>query len=188
MTSARSPRYSVGDKINPELTVLGIVDDTGRDPVYIVWHHRARWPARSSGQSRRHASRRWCWARGDAIQDAHRPLAFRRWHAAESIPTNGGSASPAPTASTRAAVRRTSLLCRRPSRYGPPTIQPQRLEDAGRRTPIRFASEVECCSFGYAVASFGPLDGVPRKDTPPRWIAPFGRAADELRSKRGLIL
>ncbi len=44
MTSARSPRYSVGDKINPELTVLGIVDDTGRDPVYIVWHHRAWCP------------------------------------------------------------------------------------------------------------------------------------------------
>jgi serine/threonine protein kinase len=42
--SAQPLRRAVGDLIGVELTVLGIVDERGREPVYIVWHHRAWCP------------------------------------------------------------------------------------------------------------------------------------------------
>ena len=39
MTAMRQV-YKVGARIHQELTVLGVVDKGGREPVYIVWHHR----------------------------------------------------------------------------------------------------------------------------------------------------
>jgi serine/threonine protein kinase len=44
MRPARSRRYRVGSRIGQDTTVLGVLDDGGRDPVYIVWHHRAWCP------------------------------------------------------------------------------------------------------------------------------------------------
>jgi serine/threonine protein kinase len=44
MTPVRAPRYRVGSRIGDDTTVLGILDDGGREPVYIVWHHRAWCP------------------------------------------------------------------------------------------------------------------------------------------------
>ncbi len=44
MRSARARRLTIGSRIGADLTVLGIVDDGGRDSVYIVWHHRAWCP------------------------------------------------------------------------------------------------------------------------------------------------
>ena len=38
----RAYRAKVGTRIGSDLTVLGIVDDHGKEPVYLVWHHK-RW-------------------------------------------------------------------------------------------------------------------------------------------------
>jgi serine/threonine protein kinase len=44
MTSANARHLKVGAGIGPDLTVLGVVDKQQRNPVYIVWHHRAWCP------------------------------------------------------------------------------------------------------------------------------------------------
>jgi serine/threonine protein kinase len=38
------PLLKVGDRIGPDLTVLGVMDKYRRNPVYIVWHHRSWCP------------------------------------------------------------------------------------------------------------------------------------------------
>jgi serine/threonine protein kinase len=38
MTRAQQVRFKVGERIGDDVTVLGVVDDGGRRPVYIVWH------------------------------------------------------------------------------------------------------------------------------------------------------
>src|SRR5271169_2813816 len=38
MTEAAS-KIKVGGRLGPDLTVLGIVDDHGDEPVHLVWHH-----------------------------------------------------------------------------------------------------------------------------------------------------
>src|SRR6202795_183178 len=43
MTGERST-LEVGARIGRKLTVLGVVDKGGREPVYIVWHHEAWCP------------------------------------------------------------------------------------------------------------------------------------------------
>jgi eukaryotic-like serine/threonine-protein kinase len=40
MTDTRQA-FKVGDRIGKELTVLGVLDKGGHDPVYVVWHHGA---------------------------------------------------------------------------------------------------------------------------------------------------
>ena len=62
----RAPRLQPGEKVVDHVTVVGAVDDGGRDPVYIVWHHdawcamccklflkpsQARWEARALARS-----------------------------------------------------------------------------------------------------------------------------------------
>jgi eukaryotic-like serine/threonine-protein kinase len=37
----RAPRLRPGDKVADRVTVVGVLDDGGRDPVYVVWHHDA---------------------------------------------------------------------------------------------------------------------------------------------------
>jgi eukaryotic-like serine/threonine-protein kinase len=37
-------RWQVGQTIGRSFTVLSIIDDEGPDPVYVVWHHKARCP------------------------------------------------------------------------------------------------------------------------------------------------
>lgn len=41
---SRLPRLERGAKIAPHLTVVGVLDGGGRDPVYIAWHHAAWCP------------------------------------------------------------------------------------------------------------------------------------------------
>jgi serine/threonine protein kinase len=60
VTVAPEQRLGLGARIGAELTVLGTVDDTGDEPVYIVWHHRAWCPMacklmRSTRRARREA-------------------------------------------------------------------------------------------------------------------------------------
>ena len=40
----RIPEIKVGTRLGADLTVLGIVDDGGREPVYLVWHHKSWCP------------------------------------------------------------------------------------------------------------------------------------------------
>jgi serine/threonine protein kinase len=37
----KARRYGTGEKITDHITVVGAIDDGGKDPVYIVWHHGA---------------------------------------------------------------------------------------------------------------------------------------------------
>lgn len=37
-------KIEVGTRLDPDLTVLGIVDDRGDEPVYLVWHHKSWCP------------------------------------------------------------------------------------------------------------------------------------------------
>jgi serine/threonine protein kinase len=39
-----NPKIKVGTRLDPDLTVLGIVDDRGAEPVYLVWHHKSWCP------------------------------------------------------------------------------------------------------------------------------------------------
>lgn len=58
MTGVSSPRFAVGAGIGPDATVLGVIDEGGRDPVYIVWHNRAWCPmACKVFRTARHARR-----------------------------------------------------------------------------------------------------------------------------------
>lgn len=55
-----APRLTPGARIGADLTVLGVLDDGGRDPVYIAWHHRGWCPVacklfRTRAQARREA-------------------------------------------------------------------------------------------------------------------------------------
>jgi serine/threonine protein kinase len=40
----RASKIKVGTHLGADLTVLGIVDDGGREPVYLVWHHKSWCP------------------------------------------------------------------------------------------------------------------------------------------------
>jgi serine/threonine protein kinase len=40
MTAKTKSPVTVGTRIGTDLTVLGVVNDSGTEPVYIVWHHR----------------------------------------------------------------------------------------------------------------------------------------------------
>ena len=40
----RPSQIKVGSRISANLTVLGIVDDHGNEPVYLVWHHKSWCP------------------------------------------------------------------------------------------------------------------------------------------------
>src|SRR5450631_2282661 len=42
--SERDSKIKVGTRIGADLTVLGIVDDGGQEPVYLVWHHKSWCP------------------------------------------------------------------------------------------------------------------------------------------------
>jgi serine/threonine-protein kinase len=42
--SERDSQIKVGTRIGADLTVLGIVDDGGLEPVYLVWHHKSWCP------------------------------------------------------------------------------------------------------------------------------------------------
>jgi serine/threonine protein kinase len=42
--SERDSHIKVGTRIGADLTVLGIVDDGGQEPVYLVWHHKSWCP------------------------------------------------------------------------------------------------------------------------------------------------
>lgn len=42
--SERGSQIKVGTRIGADLTVLGIVDDGGLEPVYLVWHHKSWCP------------------------------------------------------------------------------------------------------------------------------------------------
>ena len=42
--SERGSQIKVGTRIGADLTVLGVVDDGGREPVYLVWHHKSWCP------------------------------------------------------------------------------------------------------------------------------------------------
>lgn len=44
MTATDRNRIRVGSNITHEITVLGIVDDRGDEPVYLVWHHKSWCP------------------------------------------------------------------------------------------------------------------------------------------------
>jgi serine/threonine protein kinase len=44
LTSADSSRIEIGTRLGADLTVLGIVDDRGGEPVYLVWHHKSWCP------------------------------------------------------------------------------------------------------------------------------------------------
>jgi eukaryotic-like serine/threonine-protein kinase len=57
----RAPRYPIGARIGRDLSVLSVVDDGGREPLYVVWHHGAWCPMvckifGSIGQLRREAA------------------------------------------------------------------------------------------------------------------------------------
>jgi serine/threonine protein kinase len=61
MSGAAVPVPAAGARIGADLTVLGIIDGGGREPVCIVWHHRAWCPMacklfRSSAAARREAA------------------------------------------------------------------------------------------------------------------------------------
>jgi eukaryotic-like serine/threonine-protein kinase len=51
-------RLRPGERPAPHLTVVGAIDDSGRDPVYIVWHHEA-WCPMCCKVYRRPAQARW---------------------------------------------------------------------------------------------------------------------------------
>lgn len=40
MTASTLPRFDIGARLGQDLTVLGIVHDRHREPVYLVWHHK----------------------------------------------------------------------------------------------------------------------------------------------------
>jgi serine/threonine protein kinase len=42
--SERGSQIKVGTRIGADLTVLGIVDDGGQEPIYLVWHHKSWCP------------------------------------------------------------------------------------------------------------------------------------------------
>jgi len=44
MTNTGAAKIRVGTRLGSDLTVLGIVDDRGDEPVYLVWHHKAWCP------------------------------------------------------------------------------------------------------------------------------------------------
>lgn len=53
-------KIKVGTTLGPDLTVLGVVDEGGEEPVYLVWHHRSWCPmlckvSRSEKDARREA-------------------------------------------------------------------------------------------------------------------------------------
>jgi serine/threonine protein kinase len=37
-------KIEVGTRLDPDVTVLGVVDDRGAEPVYLVWHHKSWCP------------------------------------------------------------------------------------------------------------------------------------------------
>lgn len=37
--NSRAPALNIGSRLGEELTVVGAIDTTGREPVYLVWHH-----------------------------------------------------------------------------------------------------------------------------------------------------
>jgi|SRR5579862_1679815 len=41
---ASAPKIKVGTRLGSNLSVLGIVDDRGTEPVYLVWHHKSWCP------------------------------------------------------------------------------------------------------------------------------------------------
>ena len=44
LTPASSSRIKVGTRLGADLTVLGVVDDRGGEPIYLVWHHKSWCP------------------------------------------------------------------------------------------------------------------------------------------------
>lgn len=44
MAASDARRYTPGDRVADHITVVGTIDDRGRDPCYIVWHHDAWCP------------------------------------------------------------------------------------------------------------------------------------------------
>ena len=44
LMSERDSKIKVRARISADLTVLGIVDDGGLEPVYLVWHHKSWCP------------------------------------------------------------------------------------------------------------------------------------------------
>ena len=40
LTRADSSQIEIGTRLSTDLTVLGIVNDHGSEPVYLVWHHQ----------------------------------------------------------------------------------------------------------------------------------------------------
>jgi serine/threonine protein kinase len=44
VTFHKTTKIEVGTKLGRDLTVLGIVDDRGAEPVFLVWHHRSWCP------------------------------------------------------------------------------------------------------------------------------------------------
>jgi eukaryotic-like serine/threonine-protein kinase len=61
MSKGASKKIEVGKRLGPDLTVLGIVDDRGEEPVYLVWHHQSWCPMlgkmlRSSEAAQREAA------------------------------------------------------------------------------------------------------------------------------------
>jgi hypothetical protein len=44
MTDDGAAKIQVGTRLGSGLTVLGIVDDRGDEPVYLVWHHKSWCP------------------------------------------------------------------------------------------------------------------------------------------------
>jgi serine/threonine protein kinase len=53
-----APQLKVGAKIGDDLTVLGVIDKQMRNPVYIVWHHRAWCPMACKVFATRHKAER----------------------------------------------------------------------------------------------------------------------------------
>jgi serine/threonine-protein kinase PknG len=53
-----APRLRPGEKVAPHVTVVGALDEGGRDPVYIVWNHEA-WCPMCCKLFRRPAQARW---------------------------------------------------------------------------------------------------------------------------------
>jgi hypothetical protein len=51
-------KVDVGARISPHLTVLGIVDERGDEPVYLVWHHKNWCPMLGKVSRSKEAARR----------------------------------------------------------------------------------------------------------------------------------